>query len=401
MIDFNSISEIRSKGVYGKLVDGRYVILKSQFNGNLIDLMRHIVAMANTYGGVIVFGVNKNTFSVVGVSGQYDKHKRYLEQTIEEFTIGISSRLSCVTVNNKNIIFLEIDKVQTTAYFSRKRTTPHRQNAYRYIQNEDGEIVFFNNELLYERVYKYMSLDAFLCSCYSKSLRFFEPSKWNDKFEQRFYCANYSPSLGYDPPLLYANCVTREKNSEAAWKVYSNGQGLGMHCVQLELNIVELRKQLRTAGYLFEERKVDYKYEGYILSLHKKNNIHYNKYFRPFTLDTFLKLLSLKREAYSYEHEMRLFMITTNKKRNNRKKASHIDIKIDWRNVISKVRIDKRCSDGEMKSVQQACYTVGINPVIKGYTFIEGNTPIIGLKNIEFERFDIDDMPGNGRITIK
>ena len=75
-------------------------------------------------------------------------------------------------------------------------------------------------------------------------------------------------------------------------------------------------------------------------------------------------------------------------------------LKINWSDVISKVRIDKKCSDAELVSIQRACISVGINPVIKNYAFIGNIIPPNGLKDIEFERYDIDDMPGTSCITI-
>ena len=247
-----------------------------------------------------------------------------------------------------------------------------------------------------------MTLEAFLTSLYCRTWRFFEPSKWNDKFEQRFYCANYTiPTAIGNTPQLFATCVTRERNSEAAWKVYSHGQGLGARCLQLELDTVELRKQLRATGYQFEEKSIEYIPENVILDLHKKRKPYYKKYFTPFTLDSYLRLLSLKRNAYAYEKGLRLFIIPHNGKlRNKGKKAQAMDIKIDWKNVIKRVRVDKKCSDAELASIQRACFSVGINPIIKNYNFI-GIVPIpSNLKDIEFERFDIDDMPGTNSITI-
>lgn len=200
---------------------------------------------------------------------------------------------------------------------------------------------------------------------------------------------------------MFATCVTRERNSEAAWKVYSHGQGLGAHCLQLEIDIVELRKQLRATGYQFEEKPIEYIPENIILDLHKKRKPYYKNYFTSFTLNSYLRLLSLKRDAYTYEKELRLFIIPHNGMRRNKgKKAQFMDINIDWKNIITRVRVDKKCSDAELVSIQRACFTIGINPVIKNYNFI-GTVPIpSGLKDVEFEKFDIDEMPGTSSITI-
>lgn len=320
--------------------------------------------MANTNGGLILFGIEKRTLSAVGIRGEHNLIIRNLELAIEKLSLGLSYHISSEVVDNKLVVILEIKKATSTAYFSRVETTPARQIAYRYTENVQGEISISKEGMRYTKVFKYMTLEAFLTSLYCGTWRFFEPSKWNDKFEQRFYCANYKiRSAKGNTPQLFATCVTRVRNSEAAWKVYSNGQGLGAHCLQLELNIVELRKQLRASGLHFEEKLIVYKPESVIMNLHKKRTSYYKKYFTSFTLDSFLNLLSLKRDAYTYEQELRLFVIPTNSgKRNNCKKAQHQDLKIDWKDVISKVRIDKNCSDADLVWKQRACISVGINP---------------------------------------
>jgi hypothetical protein len=400
MINLKEIRLYPNRYVDGQLDDGRLVEFKTKIPHQLDNLIRIIVAMANTAGGFIIFGVDERTLSVVGTGENINQQISHLETAIKKLSLGVNFLLTHEVVENKDVVILEIKQAESTAYFSRAETTPARQLAYRF----DGEkgMVLLKEEMRYTNVFKYMTLDAFLTSLYCKSWRFFEPSKWNDKFEQRFYCANYTfPEAIGNTPQLFASCLTRKRNSEAAWKVYSHGQGLGAHCIQLELDIVELRKQLRASGFRFEEMPVEYKNEKVILNLHKKGAPSYNEYFSSFTLDSFLRLLSLKREAYEYEKELRLFIIPKNGgNRNKSKKAQHKDIQIDWSNVISKVRVDKKCSDAELVSIQRACFSVGINPIIKQYSFIGSIVPPPGLKDVEFERFDIDEMPGAKSVTI-
>ena len=402
MIDIKKIRPCKNGYVDGELEDGRLVEFKTNIPRKFDNLIRQVVAMANTVGGFIIFGVDEKTLSVVGIDGDYDSLISDIELSIRKLSLGIYYQITHEVVDDRDVVVLEIIKALSTSYFSRIDTTPARQIAYRYTGEVQKGFSISREEMRYTKVFKYMTLEAFLTSLYCKTWRFFEPSKWNDKFEQRFYCANYAlPAARGNTPQLFATCVTRAKNSEAAWKVYSNGQGLGAHCLQLELNIVELRKQLRTSGFQFEEKLIEYKPENMILNLHKKRNPCYKKYFSSFTLDSFLNLLSLKRDAYTYEQELRLFVIPKNGgKRNKCKKAQHQDLKINWSDVISKVRIDKKCSDAELVSIQRACISVGINPVIKNYAFIGNIIPPNGLKDIEFERYDIDDMPGTSNITI-
>lgn len=402
MIDLKKIRHCKNGYVDGELEDGRLVEFKINIPRNFDNLVRQVVAMANSVGGLIIFGVDERTLSIVGIHGDNHQLINDFEFAIQNLSLGITYSTTHEVVNDKDVVIFEINKAKSTTYFSRVETTPARQIAYRYTQDVEGNVSLSKEEMRYTKVYKYMTLDAFLTSLYCGTWRFFEPSKWNDKFEQRFYCANYTlPAAKGNTPQLFATCVTRAKNSEAAWKVYSNGQGLGAHCLQLELNIVELRKQLRASGFHFEEKIIEYMPENVILDLHKKRKPYYKEFFSSFTLDSFLHLLSLKRDAYTYEQELRLFIIPMNGgKRNKCKKAQHQDLIIKWSDVISKVRIDKKCSDAELVSIQKACISVGINPIIKNYTFI-GNTILPkGLKDVEFERFDIDDMPGTSSITI-
>lgn len=348
--------------------------------------------MANTVGGFIIFGVDEKTLSVVGIGGDYTSFISDLEMSIRKFSLGIFYLITHEVVDDRDVVILEIKKAASTTYFSRVETTPARQIAYRYTGEVQDGFSISKEEMRYTKVFKYMTLEAFLNSLYCGTWRFFEPSKWNDKFEQRFYCANYTlPAAIGNTPQLFATCVTRVKNSEAAWKVYSNGQGLGAHCLQLELDIVELRKQLRASGLRFEEKLIIYEPENVIMDLHKKRKPYYKKYFGSFSLDSFLNLLSLKRDAYTYEQELRLFIIPMNGGRRNKcKKAQYQDMKINWSSVITKVRIDKKCSDAELVSIQRACISIGINPIIKNYTFIGNLVPPAGVKDVEFERFDID-----------
>lgn len=307
-------------------------------------------------------------------------------------------------INKAEIVFLQIEKSSMLAYYSRKLTSPERMTAY---VRKDDAVIKSQNEVLdkraYKNVFKYMTIEAFLISLFSKTWRFYEPKQWNDKFERRFYCANYLlPNSDENTPLLYATCVTKAKNSAAAWKVYSHGQGLSSHCVQLELDVVELRNELRKSGMRVDEKDVVYKKENYILGLHKRSSVDYQYYFSKFSYENFLSLLTLKREAYSYEQEVRFFVRSKDyKPRSIRKRCEYYDIPIEWNRVIKKVRIDHSCSDAELVSVQQACFSVGINPIIKKYNFVGKLIKPNGCKDIEFEKFDIDAMPGKQRITVR
>lgn len=405
-MDISSI--IRGYRPDGVLPDGGVIEYKSKIPADNAIIGKTIVAVANYGGGLLVYGVKemKDGLEVCGVTYGNLGFMSFFSRVVRELTSGIHFHVEEQLIDGKLIVVVTIDAAAETSYFTRSESSPERQIEYTFEKDENGKLqLVAKAKLQYKNVFKYMTLEAFITSMYCGSWRFFEPSKWNDRFEQRFYCAKYNVkgAVG-NTPQLFATCVTREKNSEAAWKVYSHGQGLGMHCVQLELDIAKLRSEIRKSGLVFEERPVTYDNEGYITTLHQKKNPKsgYKKFFVPFTRNSFLRLLSLKRDAYSYEKEVRLFVIRKNpsQKRNLYRKAEHEDIKMDWCSIIKSVRVDKSCTPAELMSIQKACFEVGIEPDFKGFTLPCSLSPTKPCKKIEFVAFNIDDMPGTSRITI-
>lgn len=400
------INEIVSALLDGTLQESETIEVKLTLPHDLPNIAKTIVGIANSGGGYLILGAieqPRDGGMIVGLDNAAAIQRR-LTQILSEYTIGVQGTPYLYTIDSKRVVVFRIEKAESVAYYSRRQTSPVRLIAYTRsaIGSRIKEVA--EEKKYYAIVYKYMTLEAFMISLYAKTWRFFEPNKWNDKYEQRFYCAKYTiDGAEHATPQLFATCVTREKNSEAAWKVYSHGQGLGAHCVQLELNIDKLRTELISNGLRIAEMPVEYKDEKYILNLHnQEKSDDYTEYFTSFSFEKFLKLLTLKRDAYSYEREVRLFAIPKIKApRSTGSTSLYKDLAIDWSKVIRKVRIDKDCTDAELISVQQACFSAGINPVIHDYTFI-GNIPKPSDSvDIDFERFDIDAMPGSSRITIK
>ena len=397
------INEILSGLANGSLQESETIEFKRALPPDLPKIAKTIVGIANSGGGYLIFGVveqSKKGGIVVGISNT-DEAQNTLTRLIADYTIGVRGIPYTYTVDTKNIIVFQIEKTELEAYYSRRATSPSRLTAYYRNATHISGIEAVERKY-YTKVYKYMTIEAFLISLYAKTWRFFEPNKWNDKFEQRFYCADYRiPGAEHATPRLFATCVTREKNSEAAWKVYSHGQGLSSHCVQLEIDIDKLRTELRNNNFTIAEMPVTYEEEYYILELHNKDKSKdYAAYFSSFSLEKFLKLLTLKRNAYSYEKELRLFAIPRgNAPRSTGNDSSSKDLEIDWSKVIRRVRIDKACTEAELISIQQACYSAGINPIIDRPLICNIPKPANCI-DIEFELYDIDAMPGKSRITI-
>ena len=400
------INEIVSALIGGTLKESENIELKRTLPRGLPKIAKNIVGIANSGGGYLILGVTEQLVKesmIIGVSN-VDEIQKTLTSVVADYTIGVHVIPYIYTVDAKKFIVFQIEKTELEAYYSRRVTSPTRLTAYERIITSDAKIKEeVRDRKLYTKVYKYMTIETFLVSLYAKTWRFFEPNKWNDKFEQRFYCADYK-NIGMEhmTPQLFATCVTREKNSEAAWKVYSHGQGLGSHCVQLELDIDKLRIELNKNDLKIAEMYVEYKEEKFILELHNKNKSKaYEAYFSSFSLKKFLKLLTLKRNAYKYENEIRLFAIPKgNASRSIGNDSQSKDLAIDWSKVIRKVRIDEACTDAELISIQQACFSAGINPVINHYSFICNIPKPANCVDVEFELYNVDAMPGKSRITI-
>ena len=119
--------------------------------------------------------------------------------------------------------------------------------------------------------------------------------------------------------------------------VYSyNTQGLASRCVELVINRLKFRKQLLKAKikegnskrykllsdlYDIYEGEVLYKDEVEILNLTKQrikvnqkevDNEIFDSYFNPFSFDSYLNLMLLKRNAFRHESEVRIFRVCLN-----------------------------------------------------------------------------------------
>ena len=390
----------------GSLIEDEFIELKTSIRNSDI-LIRELVGIANSGGGYLIVGVKETEHGciVVGINQNETGLIHIISSVCKEYQIHVDTEFTIVDMEGGKVLVVKITPQDTITYYSRS-TSPER--LYTFERDNSGCTRPGKDSKLYQKIYKYMTLETFMLCLYTGTWRFFEPNKWPDKYERRFYCADYQfPDAAISAPKLYATCVTREKNSEASWKVYAQGNGLDQHCVQFEIDLMEFRKQLKESGLSVEEREVIYRHNGYIENLHKSSDKNYSVYFKPFTRRNFLTLLSLKRSAYEYEKEVRFFLIPkipNGSRSQGKQKSDYKDISIKWNKLIKSVRIDKHCSMAEVKSLQQACFAAGINPEIKKYKWVgenqPHNIPPTGAVQIPFELFCIDDMTGS-RLKIR
>ena len=248
------------------------------------------------------------------------------------------------------------------------------------IQNSNNVSYYKIGSLTGGSYYKYMDLETALICLENRSLRFSEPSLWQDNYESRFYNANYDNVLkGKNEkeacPLIYSTCLTGKKNNEAAWKIYTYGKvGLGARCVEFTLNKFEFRKELISflRNYSIYEGLVSYVWEGNVNRMHQKSiiidkksegNPWYDLFFTTFDKREYLNLMLLKRDAFEHEQETRIMLVPNNPTTEKGKKhikngktiyGYHLDVTIDWGNIIKEVRYADSCTAVEIKLLKDA-----------------------------------------------
>lgn len=388
------------------LVEGTHVEFKIYYASIKLDqIIRDMVAMANTGGGVIVIGIGdsgKGSYIIHGLPNGADiQLGRNLQTFIRTRTINLDNwRLDIFKYLEMDLAAIFVGPSTNGVCFIHSETDLANRTYY-YRQGD----ININIRSQFRTIYKYMNLDAAIASFETKTWRFCEPTQWQDKFESRFYCANYSkvPCNPGSEQRVYATCVTRTKNSEAAWKVYAGKEGIQNHCIQIEIDLAAFFQQLLSSGFRIYERKVEYADEEMIIHLHESRSKKHAQYFNTFDFYQFLNLLALKRDAYTYENEVRYFAIPQKpEERSLGKKACHTDIKMDWSKVIKKVRVDKKCSISELVALRHSLWSCEINPIIKGISLPGDLHPkASSMKQVDLILFNIDDMPGRKHIIIE
>lgn len=398
-----TIKEVVERIENGTLHEGERVGFLRRI-GDYNTLVRIMTSIANSGGGVIILGVLEDKNGVLTVWGLPTK-------TINDVKAGIKGAILDRIRNLDNwevkhgtclgheiaCVFVRPSSKGMTYLYS---PSDHLNRSYLYRVDD----AIFTDRAQYHKLYKYMTIDAFIAGLEGESWRFWEPNRWADNYEKRFYCANYH-RITNDPEIVqrvYATCLTRTRNNEAAWKVYVGKEGLQAHCVQLEINTEVFLDKLLESGYRIFERRVKYLDEYQIQTLHKETSNRHVDYFGGFNFNMFLNLLALKRDAYGYENEVRFFALDQKPlPRSTGKKAECINIKMDWANVIRSIRIDSKCSDSELIAMRYSCASNGIDLQIKGKPLSGKVTLPLGSKPVEAVLFNIDDMPGSKSITIQ
>lgn len=175
----------------------------------------------------------------------------------------------------------------------------------------------------YTKLNKYTSFDYFQKNVTNKNLYFVSPESWRDPFEQLYYKAEGYEKYGYKKKKFFCMCLTENssENEDAAWTLYSKNSTDKV--IKITFNAFELLKQLdsRSKNENFEVYigKVNYTFSsGQISGLSNKSENEKEKKFyekcfhESMTNEDFFRLMLLKRKAFQFEREVRLFLIPKN-----------------------------------------------------------------------------------------
>ena len=165
-------------------------------------------------------------------------------------------------------------------------------------------------------LYKYMTVSRVIEMLENKShcLGFVSPEKWYDPYETKFLNTDYSIFNNYKQPRIYCLCARMDNlNEEASWKIYKKGDEpllrMSINTNELLLSIKDFAVKHRCNVYF---SKVDYRLKRKeIDNLHLPSSPYYHEFFDNFNTEQYIKIMSLKRMAFSYESEYRIFIVPT------------------------------------------------------------------------------------------
>lgn len=209
------------------------------------------------------------------------------------------------------------------------------------------------------KLYKYMNVQRAINFLRTREFCFVEPTMWHDPYESRFYKADYK-NVNYKPIQLFCTCLTNRMSNEAAWRMYrGNNGGIEDRTIRFDFKRSSLLKALDKTGIKFYLGYANYAYtKKQIDEIHKNTNPEYEKLFSNFSEDKFVNLLLIKRKAFEYESEVRLFMKPEYRKPNN---GDYIEINNnikavrfcleDLIDMVNQISVDPSCSELEYKMI--------------------------------------------------
>lgn len=167
-------------------------------------------------------------------------------------------------------------------------------------------------QLLEDRpFFKYMCYERLANSVNTNELVFVLPETWLDPFERRFWKTSFE-KYNYQQPEIACMCFTNKSstNEEAAWKMYADNKEKSLR-ISFDRNtlLYILDKYAKENNCKIYIGKVIYTYNRkQIIGLHNQINPFFPN-SNEFTDCHYLTLMCIKRKAFAFENEIRIFIV--------------------------------------------------------------------------------------------
>ncbi len=184
--------------------------------------------------------------------------------------------------------------------------------------------------------HKYMPFSWAIHNINNSELVFVSPQTWKDPFERLLFDTNHAN--------ISCLCMTYEKtaNEESVWNTYRNHSIPEDLPVRLSFNPKKFMDLLEDIGHKYH---VDFYVTtiDYSCSRKELKNLSKNKASYSSRIETYINAMSLKRKAFAYENELRIFAVPQNEvsKVDYPPKVVSFNIKdiLDYKTILSRVTL--------------------------------------------------------------
>ena len=188
--------------------------------------------------------------------------------------------------------------------------------------------------------FKYIPLERFLSNVNAGQFVFVSPEVWKDPFERLYFNVDCT-THGYDTEDIACLCVTDKSstNEDASWKAYTDQ---GEKAVRLSIDreaFLQMMEDFAAAeGFEVYVGKAQYGFEKKeIIGLHKPTSSYHNLFFpNPMERMHYLSVMTLKRSAFEYENEFRVFLV---KKKIDFNGHKIVGIPCDYKKLITGIEL--------------------------------------------------------------
>lgn len=203
------------------------------------------------------------------------------------------------------------------------------------------------------KVFRYLRFSRVQEMFKKHEITFVSPSQWEDPYEKRYYKVKVNDGKE-SVPNIACLCVTTSA-SENASAFWNWGKNSDEPWLRLAINLYELLNTLDSFASKHKAR-IYVSSAKYDYNENEIKNIHKDKNFKASTLERYyIKLMSLKRQAYRFENELRIFVVWDEDSKNFdslKKEEKYVEDKVlkisykkSMKQLIEKITLDPRSAE--------------------------------------------------------